>query len=551
MNEEDIELQKNIKQEEIPKIEESSGFNFLTSIWIVPFIALIIAGWLAFQYFSQLGEEIVIVFPKNEGLVAGQSVLKFRNVPVGKVTKITIQEDTDGVMVYVRMNEKSSTPYLTEKAKFWIVKPELGISGVSGLDTLISGTYINIYSEVGGTFQKEYIGLVQPYRDSTGGEYFVLNSPTGDKVSVGTPIYYKNIKVGEIEHLYLSNDSLSINAIIFVDKEYIGYIHDDSKFWLRNIVSVDISRGNLNLSIAPFKQIIQGGIIFSSSGDDKTNPVTDRYIFTLYKNETEAQTHKKENNHKKVKREFILFTNKSICNLKVESPIKFNGFDIGSVKDIDIYYDKKSHKLQSEIIFEIDTSIFVGKDENLSKGVDNLYTAIKEGLRAKIGELNPISKMQFIDLVFDTNASSIETNQTSSYDIFLISNQEDEKLMTKVSKILESTDKLLESSNKLIEDINKPTVDMLKDMDRLILNLNKIIDKKSFRKMPDEVNKALRELTKTLKVSKRVIRGYGSKSLAGRQLSQTLKVITRTTIEMRDFLKMLNRNPNALIFGDK
>ena len=166
--------------------------------------------------------------------------------------------------------------------------------------------------------------------------------------------------------------------------------------------------------------------------------------------------------------------------------------------------------------------------------------------------------MQFIDLVFDINASSLETNQTSSYDIFPISNQEDEALMKKVSKILDSTDKLLESSHKMIEDtdklikdIDKPTVDMLKDMDRLILNLNKIIDKKSFRKMPDEVNKVLRELTKTLKLSKRVIRGYGSKSLAGRQLSQTLKVITKTTIEMKEFLKMLNRNPNALIFGDK
>ncbi len=550
--------EENLEQREIPKIEESSGFNFITSIWIVPFIALLIAGWLAFQYFSELGEEIIIVFPNNEGLVAGQSVLKFRNVPIGKITKITIQEDTEGVMVYVRMNEKSSTPYLTEKAKFWIVKPELGISGVSGLDTLISGTYINIYSEAGGTFQKKYIGLVQPYRDSTGGEYFVLNSPTGDKVSVGTPIYYKNIKVGEIEYLYLNNDNLSINAVIFVYKEYIGYIHDDSKFWIRSIVSVDISRGNLNLNIAPLKQIIQGGIVFSSSGDDKTNPVTDKYVFTLYKNETEAQTHKKKNNYTKVKREFMLFTDKSISNLKVESPIKFDGFDIGSVKNIEIYYDKKSHKLQSEILFTIDTSIFIGKDENISKGVSNLYGAIKEGLRAKIGELNPISKMQFIDLVFDINASSLETNQTSSYDIFPISNQEDEALMKKVSKILDSTDKLLESSHKMIEDtdklikdIDKPTVDMLKDMDRLILNLNKIIDKKSFRKMPDEVNKVLRELTKTLKLSKRVIRGYGSKSLAGRQLSQTLKVITKTTIEMKEFLKMLNRNPNALIFGDK
>ena len=132
--------------QEIPEIEESSKFNFITSIWIVPFIALIIAGWLGYQHFAERGSEIEIIFPQNEGLVAGQSVVKFRNVPVGKVTKIYVKEGIDGVVVVVRMNTKTSKPYLTEHARFWIVKPEVGLSGVSGLDTLISGTYINIYS---------------------------------------------------------------------------------------------------------------------------------------------------------------------------------------------------------------------------------------------------------------------------------------------------------------------------------------------------------------------------------------------------------------------
>ncbi|OQX75869.1 MAG: hypothetical protein B6D54_04985 [Epsilonproteobacteria bacterium 4484_65] len=91
---------------QIPEIEESSKFNFITSIWIVPFIALIIAGWLGYQHFAKRGPEVKIVFPKNEGLVAGQSLVKFRNVPVGKVTKIHVDEETDGVTVVVRMNTR-------------------------------------------------------------------------------------------------------------------------------------------------------------------------------------------------------------------------------------------------------------------------------------------------------------------------------------------------------------------------------------------------------------------------------------------------------------
>ena len=178
---------------QIPHIEESSKFNLLTSIWIVPFIALIIAGWLAYQYFADLGPEVRIVFPKNEGLIAGQSQVKFRNVPVGKVTKILITEDTKGVVVVVRMI-KDAEPYMTERAKFWIVKPEVGLSGVSGLDTLISGTYIDVFSEKGGTYKKEHIGLTQPYRNIRGGDYFHLSSLNGDNVVVGTPVYYKTSK---------------------------------------------------------------------------------------------------------------------------------------------------------------------------------------------------------------------------------------------------------------------------------------------------------------------------------------------------------------------
>lgn len=544
MNEEEIE------PTEIPKIEESRGFNFLTSIWIVPFIALTIALWLAYQYFSQLGAEIKIIFPKNEGLVAGQSVVKFRNVPVGKVTKIIVQENGNGVIVYVRMNEQSSTPYLTEKAKFWIVKPRVGISGVSGLDTLISGTYINIDSSIGGEFLETFTGLIQPYRDSSGGEYIRLQSFDNNNISVETPIYYKNIIIGQVEYIYLAKDSKAIEVVAFIQKEYIAYIHNDSKFWIKSIVTLDISQGNLNLNFAPIPQIVQGGIAFSSSGEDKDSKVDEKYIFTLYKNQTQAQKHKRES-YDRIILEFVLLSNKSISHLKVGSPIRFNGFDIGSVKDIKLYYEQKIHKLKSEIRFDVDTSIFVSKDDNISTGVANLYSAIEDGLRAKIDRLDPITKMQFIDLVFDTNSTQIDINKTNGYDIFPSSNQEDEDIMQKVSKVLDSTERLLNSSNKLIEDINKPTVDMLKDIDTLIVNINKIVDKKSFRKMPDEVNKTLKELTKTLKTTKRVIRGYSSRSLAGRQLSQTLKVITKTTIEMKNFLKMLNRKPNALIFGDK
>ena len=205
---------------QIPEITESSKFNLITSIWIVPIIALIIAGWLAYQHFSQRGPEIKIVFPQNEGLVAGQSVVKYKNVPVGKVTDIYVEEGTDGVVVVVRMNTKEAESYLSEHARFWIVKPEVGLSGVSGLDTLLSGTYINVYSKAGGKhLTNKFIGLTQAYRDDLQGEYFHLSSPNGEGVAVGTPVYFKNIKVGQVEYLYIGLNDKNIEVIVFIDKK--------------------------------------------------------------------------------------------------------------------------------------------------------------------------------------------------------------------------------------------------------------------------------------------------------------------------------------------
>jgi len=162
----------------IPEVQESTKFNFFTSIWIVPFIALVIAGWLAFQYYHDRGPEIRILFEKNEGLQAGQSQIKYRNVPVGLITKVELEKDGEGVVVVARM-DKSVAPFLNENAKFWIVKPELGIRGVTGLDTLISGTYIQMYSQKRGKeFKEEFHGLNYAYRDNSG-RVFCLDDRKG------------------------------------------------------------------------------------------------------------------------------------------------------------------------------------------------------------------------------------------------------------------------------------------------------------------------------------------------------------------------------------
>ncbi|PHS40365.1 MAG: hypothetical protein COB07_04520 [Sulfurovum sp.] len=542
----------------IPEITESSKFNFITSIWIVPIIALVIAGWLGYQHFAKRGSEIRIIFPQNEGLVAGQSVVKFRNVPVGKVTRIDAEEGRNGISVTIRMNDKSSKAYLTENAKFWIVKPEVGLSGISGLDTLISGTYINVYSKTGGKQAREkFIGLTQPYRDSMKGEYFQLSSPNAENVSVGMPIYYKNIKVGQVEYLYLALDNNNVDIIVFINKAYVSYVQKDSKFWIKSMMNVDFSKGNLDIHIAPINFMLQGGIVFSSQGEENMIFMSKEHIFPLYQSKTHAESTTIGSVTKSIK-EFMLLTDDPIANLRVHAPVRFDGFDIGWVEDIQLSYSNKSHKMLGKVLLEIDTSVFEDDYESNSSGLANFYQAVEEGLRAKITALDPITGMLFVDLTFkhqDGNGSIIQKNKHA---LLPMTSQNSNAIMTSMAQILDKLnnlplEELIASVHKVVEESAKPIENanvLLEDLQTTVKNINKFTGKKSFEVLPDELSKALKEMTRTLKSTKKVVKGYDSDSLVKQQLTQTLEVLTKTSLEMRAFLRMLNRKPNSLIFGD-
>ena len=541
----------------IPKIEESNKFNLLTSIWIVPFIAMVIAGWLAYQYFEDLGPEIEIIFPKNEGLVAGQSVVKFKNVPIGKVTKIYITEDIDGVVVVVRMNSKAAKPYMTEYAKFWIVKPEVGFSGISGLDTLLSGTYIDVYSQKGGSFRERHTGLSQPYQDSSTGEYFHLRSQEGKNLSVGMPVFFKNLEVGQVSYKYLELNNKSVEVVIFVEKQFVSFIHTDSKFWMKNTMNVDFSKGNIDVDIAPINFLLRGGLVFSSSGENKNSVIPKNYIFTLYKSQTEAES-KTIGALMKENREFMLHTKETISHLTDGSVVRFDGFDIGKVTEIKLSYNKNSHKMLGEVLIEIDTSVFKDKLDSNTTGEENFYNAVEEGLRAKISSLDPITGAQYIDLTFNHHDSEGTIIQENKYALLPMTTQSSTGIMTSVTEILDKLNtlplnELLTSVRKVVESTVEPVKnanELLIDLKSTVKDINRLTSKKSFEVMPDELNKALKEMTKTLKNTSKVVKGYDSNSLVKQQLAQTLEILTKTSQEMQVFLRMLNRKPNSLIFGD-
>ena len=542
---------------EIPQVEESTKFNFMTSIWIVPFIALLIAGWLAYQYFSELGPEIRIVFPNNEGLKAGQSHIRYKDVPIGVVTKIELNKEGEGVVVIARM-DKMASPYLNENSKFWIVKPEVGVSGVSGLDTLLSGTYINMFTEKGIVEKEKFVGLAQTYRNIGDGEYFILNTHSGaSSVKVGTPIYFKNLKVGQVEYLVLSLDETSVDVIVFIDKQFTSYVKMHSRFWIRSTLDAEIISGTLDLKVAPLTDMIQGAIEFSSPLGEHNRTIPNGFVFELYKNKNIIESKKVGHGGQYIKT-FVLHTQEPIAKLKEKSLVRYGGFEVGKVKKIKLSYEKKTHAMKGKVHIAIDTSVFEDPHDTNHTGEENFYQAVKEGLRAQIIPTDPITGSLYVNLSFVENDGNKSIEPSGGYALIPTVEYASGNFMASATKILDKInnlplEKLLTSLNKVVDESAKPVANanaILLDLKKTVRNLNKMTNKKTFAKMPDDVNRMLKELERTLKTTKRVVKGYDSNALMMKQLTQTLETVTETSMQMQIFLKMLNRKPNSLIFGD-
>ncbi len=558
----------NYKKYNTPKIKKSKGVQLLTTIWLVPFIAMTIALWLAYQYYSKIGPTIEINFKENAGLIANQSQLKLRNVNIGMVTKISLSKDGEGVTVQVKVNKEVSK-YLNEKAKFWIVHADVGSHGVSGLDTILSGSYIELYGVKEKKRKLKFVGLDKPYIDKdAAGKYYILSAPNSNNIVEGSHVYYRMIEVGRVERVAISPDGKKVNFTIFVKEKYVPFINYESQFYTNSSFSLDFSKGKLDMNIASVSQLVHGGISIYTplqSIGKEHNRTKQRHVFTLYKSLSEMKAKHLRQNFDDIVYAFKF--SETTNKLEIGSPVEFNGFQVGYVTDIKSHFSNTSHNIQSEVYALIHTQIFSSsKDE---KGNHTIEKLVKKGLKASIKSTIPIIGSDYINLIFDNNKKATII-KTKKYDYFpTIQKSISSNLLDDTQKLIQKLEKLplknlLLSANKLLKENNAPIKNLLKDLRKTTNNLNKLVKnfnksasnlnkltrKKSFQNLPTELSQTMQELTITLQKIQMLSSDYGADSKFASALSLTLRELAITAESMGRISLKLEKKPNALILGD-
>ena len=393
-----------------PKVERLRKRQKISVFWLVPFFAALLGLFLAYNFYKEQGPLITIQFNTAEGLIAGKTPIRYRDVNIGVVEKIKLTDDLEKVTVEARMTV-SSERYLNNHARFWVVRPRIGTSGVSGLGTLLSGSYIQVTSLVGTAFQTRFKGLEKPPLTEEGapGLRLKLQAEQAGYVGIGSPVYYRQVKVGQIEAQRILPDYKMVEFTILIESPHHKIIRNTTKFWNVSGFSLNLDANGLSVRSPSLEGLAQGGVAFDIIEEyEFPYKVEDGHVFTLHETRDIAEEDTLDLSSTR-KFEYVTYFEGSVRGLSVGAPVEYKGVQIGRVSDIKLLYDEATENVVVPVLIEFQPDRLLGIQV---EETDFLNNTIVRKLQAKLQTGNLLTGQLFVSLVArdDGLISQLEKN---------------------------------------------------------------------------------------------------------------------------------------------
>ncbi|MDJ0740539.1 MAG: MlaD family protein [Gammaproteobacteria bacterium] len=373
-----------------------SGRRMPSIVWLIPFVAILIGGWLTYQTITEKGPTITLTLKNADGLEAGKTRVKYKSVDVGLVEAIEISDDLQHVIVTAVL-DKDATPHLTDGTRFWVVRPQFSLTRVSGLDTLISGAYIAVEPGEGAP-RRAFTGLDVPpvVRRNVPGNKYVLTAGELGSVGPGSPIYYRQMRVGEVLGYELTDDDQTIELHVFVESPHHRLVRDGTRFYSVSGIDVAMGADGMTVRTASLAAIIAGGIAFDTP-DHAAPGAPDGTVFALHPNRKAADA--------PVFTEqlpYVLYFEDSVRGLQVGAPVEFRGIRVGEVTDVRLEFDTANSALRIPVTIAIEPGRVPDIDGNRQSTIEEARAAIQalvdQGMRAQLETGNLISGARLIAL---------------------------------------------------------------------------------------------------------------------------------------------------------
>lgn len=297
----------------------------LSAVWLVPIIALIFGIWLVVKAVNERGTYITVQFDNASGVVVGKTQVRYKGLVTGVVSNVEIAEDLQSVILEIEMVAGSSA-MLTDKTLFWYVTADISFQGITGLDTLLSGSYINIQPDVKaeGESKRHFVALEkEPTLDSsTPGLHLVLQTDSLGSLGKKSPVTFKQITVGYVSGFKYAQSASAVEVNVFIEPQYAHLVKDNSRFW--NASGFEFSgsiTSGVEVKTESLASIIAGGIAFDdASYQPSSDPAKNGQEYPLFASFQDAQM-----GHSI---ELVLDLN---SNIDIGAAIRYQGLTLGKV----------------------------------------------------------------------------------------------------------------------------------------------------------------------------------------------------------------------------
>ena len=519
----------------------------LQLVWLIPIVAAIIGGTLVVRSYLQKGPTITISFKTGDGLEAGKTKVKYRDVEVGLVKDVAIAKDITHVIATVELR-KEVTPYLVEDTKFWVVRPRLSGGGITGLGTLMGGSYIGVDVGRSKQPQRAFTGLEAAPAVATDapGSRFQLHSPDLGSLDIGSPVYFRRIQAGQVVSYELDKDGKGVTFKVFVAAPYDRYVRSNTRFWNASGVDLTMDASGLRVETQSLMSILIGGIAFQTLEEGGEAPPTGSdTAFTLFATRDEAMK-----NRDTISQSFVMTFKETVRGLSPGAPVDFRGVTVGEVSGIQVAHDDHAKEVnmlvEMRIYPERLRSRVVGAVPDPKEYRAILNEMVAHGLRAQLKSGNMLTGQLFVALDFFPHAAKANVDWAASPPRFPTTPGSLVELQATLMQIAKKLEKL--PLDETMADARKA----LQSLDVTIKAADKLVQRMNAELMP-EVRVTLEEARKTLDEGRKTL-GAAKKTLSSdaplqQDLRETLRELARTAQSLRVLTDYLERHPESLIRG--
>lgn len=509
-------------------------------VWIIPLVAAAVGVGIAIQRITSEGPTISIVFKSAEGIEAGKTFVKYKDVNIGQVTAVTLSEDFSKVIVTAKI-AKHAEALLVEDAKFWVVQPRVTLSGVSGLGTLLAGNYIGF--EVGGSTKnrREYVGLEVPPPITVGepGRQFVLRSKDLGSLGIGSPIYYRRLQVGDVIAYDLSEEGKGIDIKVFVYAPYDRYVTTSTRFW--NAGGVDVSFGAQGFEVRTESVIslLAGGIAFDAPPlETAAEPAAANASFTLYDDRVAAMA-----KPERMVAHYVLHFSESLRGLSAGAPVTFLGLPVGEVTNVSLEMEPQTFAIRGrvEAAFYLERMLAhlqqpaaaVGLADKVNERHALVQRLIDErGLRAQLRSGSLVTGQLYVAIDYFPDAAKASIDWTRDPPEFPVVPSTVADLEARLTAILAKLEKLQVAE--IGADVRKSLAELTKTLaaaDALVKHLD--------TEVTPEVRAAIADARRAL----------GPDSALQLDARSALQEVSQAARALRVLADYLERNPSSLLRG--